>query len=144
MPQGCRDFGGTTIRSERSRVYLLGLATIIVVAVVFTAMDPFPQPAWYHRFVDQREMFHIPNAMNVISNLPFLVVGLGGTPTAFHRLERRADDLSTRIYGMIRLARKNQSHGGGYCFSESCPPNCDQERCTFFFRISSNPVRANR
>jgi len=57
---------------------LLGIATIIVVAIVFTAFDPFPQPAWYHQFVDQREMFRIPNAMNVVSNLPFLVVGLGG------------------------------------------------------------------
>lgn len=65
-------------RSAQFRIGLLGVATVAVIAVVFLAFEPFPQPSWYHQFADQRDMFRIPNAMNVISNLPFLIVGLGG------------------------------------------------------------------
>src|SRR5262249_37475744 len=38
----------------------------------------FPQPLWYHDFADTRTLFHVPNAWNVVSNLPFLAVGLWG------------------------------------------------------------------
>ncbi|KAK7399608.1 hypothetical protein VNO78_10793 [Psophocarpus tetragonolobus] len=37
-----------------------------------------PQPQQYHHFADNRKLFGIPNALNVISNFAFLVVGLIG------------------------------------------------------------------
>jgi hypothetical protein len=40
--------------------------------------DPVPQDPLYHVFADQRSMIGIPNFMNVMSNLPFLVVGIMG------------------------------------------------------------------
>lgn len=39
-------------------------------------LDPIPQDPAYHRFTDTREFFGIPNFWNVVSNLPFLVVGI--------------------------------------------------------------------
>jgi hypothetical protein len=39
---------------------------------------PIPQPESYHAFADTRTMHRIPNALNVLSNLPFALVGLLG------------------------------------------------------------------
>ena len=47
-------------------------------------MPPFPQDQTYDQFVDQRTIFGIPNFWNVVSNLPFLVVGAAGL-WRFHR-----------------------------------------------------------
>lgn len=53
-----------------------GVAVVVLIVVVMT--DPVPQDPLYHVFADQRPMIGIPNFMNVISNLPFLVVGIMG------------------------------------------------------------------
>ena len=56
-----------------------------------------PQPLWYHDFADARKMLGVPNALNVLSNLPFMVVGLfglvfclRGKPAAFLQDEHSA------------------------------------------------------
>lgn len=59
----------------RSIVLLgVGLGTIIAAAMV----DRVAQDPLYHVFADQRLMFGIPNFLNVMSNLPFLMVGILG------------------------------------------------------------------
>ncbi|HLQ26254.1 MAG TPA: ceramidase domain-containing protein [Acidiferrobacterales bacterium] len=55
---------------------IIGLALFAVVAVFLTS--PIPQDPSYHHFADQRQIFGIPNFWNVVSNLPFMVVGLLG------------------------------------------------------------------
>lgn len=50
-------------------------ATLGCIVAVFVFFDPFPQPASYYAFADQRTMFGIPNFLNVITNLPFAVFG---------------------------------------------------------------------
>jgi hypothetical protein len=50
----------------------------IVPVVLLALIPPIAQPQWYHEFADQRTLLGIPHALNVISNLPFLVVGLWG------------------------------------------------------------------
>ncbi|HEX7287095.1 MAG TPA: ceramidase domain-containing protein [Candidatus Angelobacter sp.] len=55
------------------------LAAIVLLACAATAaLKPIPQPAWYHNFADARTLLGVPNAENVLSNLPFVVVGLMG------------------------------------------------------------------
>ena len=39
----------------------------------------------YHQFADQRTIWGIPNALNVLSNLPFALVGLAGLLATFRR-----------------------------------------------------------
>ncbi len=52
---------------------------ISLVAVIAAALSPsFPQPLDYHDFADQRELFGIPNFWNVVSNVPFLLIGIPG------------------------------------------------------------------
>jgi hypothetical protein len=55
----------------------LFVAVLALAAIVgtFLALSPFPQDPDYHRFADQRAFFGIPNFWNVLSNLPFLVIG---------------------------------------------------------------------
>jgi hypothetical protein len=63
-----------------SRAFRIGL--LIAVAIATTAMLSFvpriPQPLAYHDFADQRTLFGIPSALNVLSNLPFFFVGAAG------------------------------------------------------------------
>ncbi len=40
--------------------------------------DPLPQDTAYHAFADQRSFLGVPNAMNVLTNISFLVVGTIG------------------------------------------------------------------
>lgn len=53
----------------------LALAAPLLAAVVLPTME---QPASYHNFADQRMCGRVPHALNVLSNLPFLIVGLMG------------------------------------------------------------------
>jgi hypothetical protein len=61
----------------------------IVVLAVFGAVaavlagPPVPQPLAYHNMADQRSWLGIPNALNVLSNLPFAVVGVMGLAAIF-------------------------------------------------------------
>ncbi|MBI4083847.1 MAG: alkaline phytoceramidase [Candidatus Lambdaproteobacteria bacterium] len=55
-----------------------GLA-LLAAAVAFLALvPPIPQSTAYHSFADQRQLWGVPNAWNVASNIPFLLVGLAG------------------------------------------------------------------
>ena len=56
------------------RVALL-LVVAVGVGVALWKHGPVPQPDDYHRFADQRTFYRIPNALNVVSNAPFLLVG---------------------------------------------------------------------
>ena len=59
----------------RSGILLL-ISAVAIVGLV--CIGPVPQDPAYHRFVDTRALFGIRNFWNVVSNLPFLLVGLYG------------------------------------------------------------------
>jgi hypothetical protein len=64
-------FAGT-IRA-RPLGFLLGLAAVSLSALLL--VPPIPQSPIYHGFADQQTVLGIPNFWNVVSNLPFLLVG---------------------------------------------------------------------
>lgn len=61
-----------------------GTRAVVLLAVVGAAvagisfLPPIPQDPAYHRFGDTRSIWGVTNGWNVLSNLPFLVVGLYG------------------------------------------------------------------
>jgi len=55
---------------------MLGVA--LGIAVLAFRLPPIPQPTSYHQFADQRPWLGTPNFGNVVSNLPFAIVGLWG------------------------------------------------------------------
>lgn len=60
----------------------LGLTLLLLIAVltvmIFGVSDPIPQDTEYHNFSDSQTYFAIPNALNVLSNIPFLLIGVLG------------------------------------------------------------------
>jgi len=56
---------------------VLAAFVLIVVSIVFTH-GPIPQDPSYHHFADQRTIVGIPNGLNVLSNIGFLISGAGG------------------------------------------------------------------
>jgi len=55
---------------------LVAITTILVVVVLLLPRIPLPQ--WYHAFADQRVCLGVPNFWNVVSNLPYAIVGVWG------------------------------------------------------------------
>ncbi len=63
------------------------LVLVTVLAIIgMTLIEPIAQDAAYHLFADRRSWWRIPNTMDVLSNLPFVFVGLMGLwHMVFHR-----------------------------------------------------------
>ncbi|XP_027908988.1 uncharacterized protein LOC114168393 [Vigna unguiculata] len=63
------------MRNRSLYAWLVALFCFLVLMIVTPAI---PQSQEYHNFADHRKFLGIPNALNVISNFPFLVIGLVG------------------------------------------------------------------
>ena len=63
--------------SRRARIWLI-IALSIPIAVLTLIEPPIAQDPSYHQFADQQMMLGIPNFLNVVSNLAFLVAGVIG------------------------------------------------------------------
>lgn len=89
IPKNFVDKEANTAKSEmilrmqkQTKIYLLsGLIFLGIVAALLA--EPVSQNQIYHSLADTRTLFSIPNFWNVISNLPFLVVGLWGMSSFF-------------------------------------------------------------
>ena len=64
---------------ERSSIAILAVAAAAIIGMIW--VDPIPQDPAYHAFADTRKMADVANAWNVLSNLPFLAVGVYGLAT---------------------------------------------------------------
>ena len=76
--------------APRKAAWLLGGLAGVVLAACFAFLPPVVQSEAYHRFADRRAFLGVPNFLDVVSNLPFLLVGLLGLRTL-----RRGDHPST-------------------------------------------------
>ncbi len=56
----------------------LAVGVLGVLSAFFAFVPPIHQPAAYHAFADRRTLGGIPHALNVLSNAPFLIIGLWG------------------------------------------------------------------
>lgn len=65
----------------RARIVLLAAAGIVPSAAL-AAMGPIPQDPAYHAFADGRTILGIPNFGDVVTNLPFVILGLLGAALA--------------------------------------------------------------
>ena len=68
----------TGLRRERSRELAALAAATAAVGLLLLVTEPVPQDPAYHDFADARALWGVTNFWNVVSNLPFLVVGLLG------------------------------------------------------------------
>ncbi|KAG9444045.1 hypothetical protein H6P81_015385 [Aristolochia fimbriata] len=68
----------------KRRTIVAWAAAIFLFVVLMIVTPAIPQSQEYHDFADKREYFGIPNTLNVVSNFPFLIVGLIGLILCFH------------------------------------------------------------
>jgi hypothetical protein len=65
--------------NQRERLGVALITAICGLAITgLLFIDPIKQDSGYHLFIDTRTIFGIPNFWNVVSNLPFLIVGALG------------------------------------------------------------------
>jgi len=69
-----------SFRNEWRVWIILTVAAVGVMGALFLA--PIPQDPAYHQFADNRNLWGIPNFWNVVTNIPFVLVGLFGLAKA--------------------------------------------------------------
>ncbi len=79
------------------RYALLG-GISLAAAVLVLLRDPLPQDPHYHCFADGRALCGIPNFWNVVSNLPFLVVGLSGSMVLLRKGKGEGRDAGSLVF----------------------------------------------
>lgn len=67
------------------------LALAVVATAAMFVLPAIPQPASYHRFADERTLLGIPNALNVVSNAPFLLAGVIGLAACRRAIAQRLE-----------------------------------------------------
>lgn len=67
----------------KRRLWILIGATVAA-ALIMLFIPPIPQNEAYHNFADRRALLGIPNCLDVVSNVLFLVVGVWGLWTVWH------------------------------------------------------------
>src|SRR5437899_10886153 len=63
---------------DNKRVAMLLGVTASVMFAVFAFVPPLAQPQSYHQFADDRTFAGVPRALDVLSNIGFLIVGFLG------------------------------------------------------------------
>ncbi len=93
----------------------LPIRTVVYALLIFSiplifVFDPLPQDPNYHRFADTRPLWDIKNVQNVLSNLPFLIVGLLG----WHAGRRDRCNVARLAWDIFFLATAMVSAGSAY------------------------------
>ena len=71
-------------RGSKEKVGYAAVLFISIAGIIGMLMvEPIAQDPAYHQFSDQRTILGVPNFLNVVSNLPFLIVGLMGLFSLF-------------------------------------------------------------
>ncbi len=97
-----RGDAGAEWRLTREGVALAGLFTLLGVALgALLFLPPVAQKAAYHHFHDARMFLGIPNAGNVLSNLPFAIVGMLGLAHLRRHGEPAMPELLVRAWTIL-------------------------------------------
>ena len=78
------------------KILLLLLSSVITVLVIMF-VPAVSQDKAYHNFADQRNIFGIPNFWNVVTNFPFLIVGI----TGFFKIQKQ--ELKGVLFELFRV-----------------------------------------
>jgi len=88
--------------------------TAVVIFAILTMLDPIPQDTNYHNFADSRMFYNLPNFWNVISNLPFLIVGAYALNKMFRQKSMRYDKQMHIAYSLLFAGVSLVAFGSGY------------------------------
>ena len=103
---------------ENSKNNRTGYTLIIIFSLIsiigILNLQAIPQDTHYHLFSDTRTLFDISNFSNVISNLPFLIVGLSGLYTLLIKKKLKGTNEFRIAYITLFSAVSLVSFGSGY------------------------------
>jgi hypothetical protein len=80
------------------KTLLIVSTALTVITGTFIFVGPIPQDPDYHRFADNKQIWGIPNAFDVLSNAPFVIVGFWGMILTASILKKHSFDASTLHY----------------------------------------------
>lgn len=89
---------------SRAKTPLLLLGPAVIISIVALLLPPIPQPLSYHNFADHRAWLGIPNFGDVISNLPFAIVGLWGLVLLISPGKMKFHDARMRWFYLVMFA----------------------------------------
>ena len=124
--------------SSRAALVLGPALAIVVLGLIGSA--PMPQDPAYHQFADQRTFYGVPHFWNVLSNVPFAVVGLlgcwwilryGGTRPAFEESHERV------AYVIFFAGELLTCFGSGYYHSGPSNETLVWDRFVFSLMLTS-------
>jgi len=90
------------------------LAVIAVALVVTWIADPVPQDSGYHVFADQRVMLSIPRALDVLTNIPLMLVGVLGLVRVMRLARFTGRNPLLYPYGVFFLGLVSTGAGSAY------------------------------
>ncbi|HZM00517.1 MAG TPA: hypothetical protein VFD43_09730, partial [Planctomycetota bacterium] len=73
----------TSARSQPARAAAVTTGLLVLAAAGLALHGRIPQDPAYHGLADRRTLLGIPNALDVLSNLPFAAIGLAGLSLAW-------------------------------------------------------------
>jgi len=94
--------------------YTLIILTLLIAVIAVFSLAPIAQDTGYHAFSDQRTLLGISNIYNVLSNLPFLIVGLYGLYCLIIRKNLNGADEFKIAYLLLFTGIALVSVGSGY------------------------------
>ena len=95
------------------------LLPAVAALVLLSTIPPIAQDPGYHQFADQRTLLGIPNFWNVVSNAPFLLVGVYG----LRSIGRSRWDLPLDRYAWLVVAVASVLIGFGSGYYHLAPSN---------------------
>lgn len=103
--------------SETAKLFiLLCITTCVIITMLF--VSPISQDPAYHHFADQRMFWSIPNFYNVVSNLPFVILGVVGLYFFF-----KQSTLSFNSLAVVTLFAGVAGIGFGSAYYHANPTN---------------------
>jgi hypothetical protein len=105
-------------KAYQLRVAVIAGLCLVACGVMFLAVTPFEQPLWYHNFADSRSFWQVPNALNVLSNLPYVLVGLLGLYVLVRFRPASLDGWGRRSYAVFFALIALTGIGSAYYHAE--------------------------
>ncbi len=103
----------TTTKNECLGYSLILLSVLLVVFALIT-FNPISQDQNYHHFKDARTVLCIPNFWNVVSNIPFLIVGILGIYKLSYQTTLNINPEIKTAYALLFFATCLVGLGSGY------------------------------
>jgi len=88
--------------------------TVVIGLLALLYYGPIPQPADYHAFADTRGLLFLPNALDVLSNVGFLLLGVWGLWSLNSIPDTLCSSIARSAYFAFMVALILTAFGSGY------------------------------